>query len=50
MELKAGDFWEELIGNALKSAAAVVVLWSKQSVESVRIRDEASYGLNKSKI
>jgi hypothetical protein len=38
-----GNTWDEVIQGALDSAACVVVLWSKNSVESQWVKEEASY-------
>lgn len=50
MELEPGSTWGDVIGNALESASVVVVLWSRQSVQSVWVRDEAQFGLDRGKL
>jgi hypothetical protein len=39
-----GKTYSEVIGQALKSAKCIIVLWSKQSVASDWVRDEAEVG------
>lgn len=39
-----GRTWDEVIGKALETAKCVVVLWSRDSVESDWVKDEASRG------
>lgn len=42
--LRAGEYYEEVTEKNLRSASAVVVLWSKRSVESKWVRAEATVG------
>jgi hypothetical protein len=42
-----GKTWDEVIGSSLDSAACVVVLWSKISVESRWVREEAERGADR---
>ncbi len=49
-ELRAGEHFDDVIGEALADARCVVVLWSKRAVESRYIRDEASFGLKENKL
>lgn len=42
--LRAGEYYEEVTEKNLRSAAAVVVLWSKRSVGSKWVRAEATVG------
>ena len=43
-QIKAGAQYNKEIDRALKEADAVVVLWSKHSVDSAWVRDEAAAG------
>lgn len=43
-DLGGGSEYSKEIERALKSAAAVVVLWSRSSVDSAWVRDEAAKG------
>jgi hypothetical protein len=49
-KLRAGERFNDVIEKALKESKAVVVMWSKRSVESVYVKDEATYALNRDKI
>lgn len=42
-----GKTWDEVIGASLDSAACVVVLWSKTSVQSRWVREEAERGADR---
>ena len=44
LHVRSGAQFGKVIEEALKAAEAVVVLWSKQAVESAWVRDEASAG------
>jgi tetratricopeptide (TPR) repeat protein len=44
LHIRGGAQFSKVIEEALKAADAVVVLWSKQSVESAWVRDEAAAG------
>ena len=48
--LRAGSRFAWDITNALSNAEAVVVLWSRHSVESAWVQDEAAEGLNGSRL
>jgi adenylate cyclase len=48
--LRAGSRFSWDIAEALRSAEAVVVLWSKDSVESAWVQDEAAEGLEGSRL
>jgi hypothetical protein len=45
--LLSGDDWEKKIPRLIENAYAVVVLWSRHSVESEWVRKEAALGLAK---
>jgi TIR domain len=49
-KLRAGERFNDVIEKALKESKCVVVMWSKRSVESEYVRDEAIYALNRSKL
>src|SRR5437764_15363007 len=44
LHVRGGAQFSKVIEEALKAADVVVVLWSKQSVESAWVRDEAGAG------
>lgn len=44
LHIRGGEQYTKVIDEALKAADAVVVLWSKYSVESAWVRDEAAAG------
>ena len=46
-EIRAGEFWEDDIENALKHSKCVVVLWSRHSAESHWVRAEAESALER---
>jgi hypothetical protein len=49
-KLRAGERFNDVIEKALKESKAVIVMWSKRSAESVYVKDEATYALNRNKI
>jgi formylglycine-generating enzyme required for sulfatase activity len=48
--LRAGERFDDIIEAALKEARCVIVMWSRLSVESRYVKDEATYALNKRKL
>lgn len=42
-----GETWEEVLERTLEAAGCVVVLWSKESVQSRWVKLEANYGVEK---
>ena len=48
--LRAGSRFSWDIASALKAADCVLVLWSKQSIESAWVQDEAAEGLERSRL
>ncbi|MGZ8213510.1 MAG: toll/interleukin-1 receptor domain-containing protein [Methylosarcina sp.] len=49
-KLRTGEHFDEAIEKALRDTKCVIVLWSKQSVDSQYVRDEATYALNRQKL
>ena len=49
-KLRAGERFNDVIEKALRESKCVVVMWSKRSVESPYVRDEATYALNRNKL
>lgn len=48
--LRVGEHFDDVIEGALQEAKCVIVLWSRQSVASRYIRDEANYALSMDKL
>src|SRR5215510_15963986 len=48
-KLRAGERFNDVIEKALQESKCVVVMWSKRSVESAYVKDEATYALNRNK-
>ena len=49
-KLRAGEHFDDVIEQALKESKSVVVMWSKLSVNSRYVKDEATYALNRRKL
>ncbi len=49
-KLRAGEYFDDVIEKALNEARCVIVMWSKQSVQSRYVKDEASYALDIDKL
>ena len=49
-KLRAGERFNDVIENALNEAKCVIVLWSKRSVQSLYVKDEATHALNRKKL
>jgi hypothetical protein len=49
-EATGGERFNDVIEKALKESKCVVVMWSKRSVESLYVKDEATYALNRNKL
>jgi len=49
-KLQAGEHFDDAIQEALDDSDCVIVLWSKLSVRSRFVRDEATYALKKNKL
>jgi len=45
--IPAGKTWREVIGEALETARLVIVVWSKTSVKSRWVQEEADRGLKR---
>src|SRR3954467_8946667 len=48
--LRGGQHFDRVIEEAIRDARVVVVIWSKVSVESGWVRDEATHALNENKL
>jgi hypothetical protein len=49
-QLRAGEHFDDAIERELKSAKCVIVVWSKGSVSSQYVKDEAAYALDLNKL
>jgi formylglycine-generating enzyme required for sulfatase activity len=49
-KLRAGEHFDDAIERALTDAKCVIVMWSKLSVNSRYVKDEATYALNRNKL
>ena len=49
-KLRAGEHFDDAIEKALRDAKCVIVMWSKLSVNSRYVKDEATYALNHKKL
>ena len=49
-KLRAGDRFDDVIQSTLKESTCVVVLWSRRSLKSRYVIDEATYALDHSKL
>jgi formylglycine-generating enzyme required for sulfatase activity len=49
-KLRAGEHFDEVIEKALRESKCVVVMWSKLSVSSRYVKDEATYALKRGKL
>jgi hypothetical protein len=49
-EVRAGERFDDVIEKALTDAKCVVVLWSRLSVNSQYVKDEATYALIRKKL
>jgi len=49
-ELRAGERFDDVIEVALQEARCVIVIWSRRSIESAYVKDEASYALECNKL
>jgi len=49
-KLRAGERFDDVIEQAMKASRCVIVLWSKHSVQSHYVKDEAGYALERNKL
>ena len=49
-KLRAGERFDDVIDGALKEAKCIIVIWSRHSVESAYVKDEATYALDHDKL
>ena len=49
-KLRAGERFNDVIEKALNEAKCVIVLWSKRSVQSLYVKDEATHALKRKKL
>lgn len=49
-KLRVGEHFDDVIESALDEAKCVIVMWSKHSVQSRYVRDEAMYALERDKL
>lgn len=49
-ELRAGEHFDDAIERALNDSKCVIVMWSKLSVKSRFVKDEATYALDENKL
>jgi formylglycine-generating enzyme required for sulfatase activity len=49
-KLRAGEHFDDVIEIALKESKCVVVMWSRLSVNSRYVKDEATYAINRCKL
>jgi hypothetical protein len=49
-KLRAGEHFDDVIEKSLMESKCVVVMWSKLSVNSRYVKDEATYALNRRKL
>ncbi len=49
-KINAGERYDDVIHGTLKVARCVIVIWSKRSVDSTYVRDEASYARDRGKL
>jgi hypothetical protein len=49
-KLRVGERFNDVIEKALNEAKCAIVLWSKRSVESLYVKDEATHALNQNKL
>ena len=48
--IPAGKTWREVIGKALEDAGSVIVAWSKSSIESTFVQEEADRGRERKRL
>ncbi|MGB5639353.1 MAG: toll/interleukin-1 receptor domain-containing protein, partial [Sedimenticolaceae bacterium] len=49
-KLRAGESFDDVIEKALIAARCFVVVWSRRSIDSTYVKDEATYALNRNKL
>jgi hypothetical protein len=49
-KIRTGEHFDKVVEKALNEAKCVIVMWSKRSVQSRYVRDEATYAMDRHKL